>query len=178
MPTRIVFALCFASLAGCSGSTAPDTRDRDASLPPGDSGSPPGDAGPPPSDTGPAAECPTSRPEDGAPCDAADLSCQYLECETTGESFASCDGATWSVTSSPCMTRPCSSSGGEDVCEPGEICVISISGSVGPGVCVPNPCAPRAASCDCVCNCTTAGSWTSNPPYTFVCDSCPAPPCV
>ncbi|HET7542416.1 MAG TPA: hypothetical protein VFK05_21250 [Polyangiaceae bacterium] len=94
--------------------------------------------------------CPATLPAMGATCTTAGV-CNYSDCAGAGHSIATCDGVKFSVTTTPCQSVPCGTTGSPPhalSCLPNEICIEHQGGNVW-YECRPDPCAPSAQACGC-----------------------------
>jgi hypothetical protein len=88
-------------------------------------------------------------PLDGASCACQGmLDCSFDECSTTGKVHAVCDNTVWHVTTAPCASKPCGTTG--LMCAEGEACVLP--GGLGAAyTCKPDPCAAQSETTSCQC---------------------------
>jgi hypothetical protein len=116
--------------------------------------------------------CPDTPPTDGTPCTEAEAAlCTYVDCNGAGWTNARCQApvvAMWLVQNKPC--EPVTCSGGDLVCEPGQVCVETRGGPLGIE-CMDNPCGTGPQGCDCPGVCDTCSSFSND---TLVCNACPA----
>ncbi|HEY3253180.1 MAG TPA: hypothetical protein VGJ91_04495 [Polyangiaceae bacterium] len=114
--------------------------------------------------------CPATVPAMGATCSTAGV-CNYLDCAGAGQSTATCDGVTFSVTTGPCQAVPCGTTGSPPhalSCTPDEICVEHQGGNVW-YECRPDPCAPAAQGCGCASSLCGAKSSCAFQSFKLVC---------
>ena len=110
--------------------------------------------------------CPAAVPTAGAVCSVAGV-CNYSDCAGAGQSAATCDGANFSVTTTPCQATPCGMTGFPQKalsCMPNEICIEHQGGNVF-YECRPDPCAPNAQACGCaasLCGANTTCSFQNS----------------
>ena len=114
--------------------------------------------------------CPATLPAMGATCSTAGV-CNYLDCAGAGQSIATCDGVKFTVTTTPCQSVPCGTTGLPAhalSCLPNEICVEHQGGNAW-YECRPDPCAPATQACGCagsLCDCNSVCSFQN---FKLVC---------
>ena len=115
--------------------------------------------------------CPATLPAPGATCSTAGV-CNYSDCAGVGRSIATCDGVKFSVTTDPCQSEPCGTTGLQPLyCLPNEICIEHQAGNSW-HECRPDPCAPGAQACSCASALCGANSSCSFQNFKLVC-GCP-----
>jgi len=114
--------------------------------------------------------CPAMVPAIGATCSKPGV-CNYSDCAGAGQSIATCDGVKFSVTSTPCQSVPCGTTGLPAhalYCLPNELCVQHQAGNSW-YECRPDPCAPGAQACGCASTLCGANSSCSFQNFKLVC---------
>jgi hypothetical protein len=114
--------------------------------------------------------CPATLPAMGATCSTAGV-CNYADCAGVGRSIATCDGVKFSVTTAPCQSVPCGTTGLPAhvlYCLPTELCIEHQAGNSW-YECRPDPCAPAAQACGCASTLCGGNSSCSFQNFKLVC---------